>query len=145
MIKVEIDSGSGFCFGVVNAIKKAEEELSTGETLYCLGDIVHNGREVNRLNTKGLITINHEEFSQLKNVKVLLRAHGEPPETYSSWVTGYDEKFLSFWRHNLLTSGDDLLGIDDLFKCRPSLLYPIFVNQWSGTVNDDKLLIGSEV
>jgi len=82
MIKVEIDSGSGFCFGVVNAIKKAEEELSTGETLYCLGDIVHNGREVNRLNTKGLITINHEEFSQLKNVKVLLRAHGEPPETY---------------------------------------------------------------
>lgn len=63
--------------------------------------------------------------------------------TYSSWVTGYDEKFLSFWRHNLLTSSSELLGIDDLFKCRPSLLYPIFVNQWSGTVNDDKLLIGS--
>lgn len=62
---------------------------------------------------------------------------------YSSWVTGYDEKFLSFWRHNLLTSDSGLLGIDDLFKCRPSLLYPIFVNQWSGTVNDDKLLIGS--
>lgn len=60
--------------------------------------------------------------------------------TYSSWVTGYDELFLSYWRHNL---SDALLGIDDLFKCRPSLLYPIFVNQWSGTVNDDKLLIGS--
>jgi hypothetical protein len=62
---------------------------------------------------------------------------------YSSWVTGYDEKFLSFWRHDLVSSGNSLLGIDDLFKCRPSLLYPIFVNQWSGTVNDDKLLIGS--
>ena len=63
---------------------------------------------------------------------------------YSSWVTGYDEKFLSFWRHNLVSSdSEQLLSIDDLFKCRPSLLYPIFVNQWSGTVNDDKLLIGS--
>ena len=62
---------------------------------------------------------------------------------YSSWVTGYDEHFLSYWRHNLFTSSNLLLGIGDLFKCRPSLLYPIFVNQWSGTVNDDKLLIGS--
>jgi hypothetical protein len=64
--------------------------------------------------------------------------------TYSSWVTGYDDKFLSLWRTN---SGSQSLAnygsIDDLFKCRPSLLYPIFVNQWSGTVNDDKLLIGS--
>lgn len=60
--------------------------------------------------------------------------------TYSSWVTGYDEMFLRFWRQDL---NDALLGIDDLFKCRPSMLYPIFVNQWSGTVNDDKLLIGS--
>ena len=60
---------------------------------------------------------------------------------YSSWVTGYDDKFLAFWRRKFNDS--TLLGIDDLFKCRPSLLYPIFVNQWSGTVNDDKLLIGS--
>lgn len=82
MIKVEIDEGSGFCFGVVTAIHKAEEELAKGETLYCLGDIVHNSREVDRLKTMGLITINREEFKQLKNVKVLLRAHGEPPETY---------------------------------------------------------------
>ena len=82
MIKVEIDEGSGFCFGVVTAIHKAEEELAKGETLYCLGDIVHNSREVDRLKTKGLITINREEFKQLKNAKVLLRAHGEPPETY---------------------------------------------------------------
>lgn len=82
MIKVEIDEGYGFCFGVVTAIHKAEEELAKGETLYCLGDIVHNSREVDRLKTMGLITINREEFKQLKNAKVLLRAHGEPPETY---------------------------------------------------------------
>lgn len=83
MIKVEIDEGSGFCFGVVTAIHKAEEELAKGVTLYFLGDIVHNSREVERLKTMGLITINHEEFKQLHNAKVLLRAHGEPPETYT--------------------------------------------------------------
>ena len=83
MIHVEIDEGSGFCFGVVTAIHKAEEELAKGVTLYCLGDIVHNSREVERLKTMGLITINHEEFKQLHNAKVLLRAHGEPPETYT--------------------------------------------------------------
>ena len=82
MVKVEIDEGSGFCFGVVTAIHKAEEELTKGVTLYCLGDIVHNSREVERLKEMGLITINHEEFKQLHNAKVLLRAHGEPPETY---------------------------------------------------------------
>lgn len=82
MVKIEIDSGSGFCFGVVNAIKKAEEELDKGGTLYCLGDIVHNNYEVERLQKKGLITIDRETFSTLRNVKVLLRAHGEPPETY---------------------------------------------------------------
>lgn len=82
MIKVEIDHESGFCFGVVTAIKKAEEELAGGKTLYCLGDIVHNSKEVERLKEMGLITINHEEFKLLHNAKVLLRAHGEPPETY---------------------------------------------------------------
>lgn len=82
MIKVEIDEGSGFCFGVVTAIHKAEEELAKGETLYCLGDIVHNSREVDRLKAMGLITINRNEFKLLHNAKVLLRAHGEPPETY---------------------------------------------------------------
>lgn len=82
MIKVEIDEGSGFCFGVVTAIHKAEEELAKGETLYCLGDIVHNSREVDRLKAMGLITINSNEFKLLHNAKVLLRAHGEPPETY---------------------------------------------------------------
>ena len=81
-MKIEIDSGSGFCFGVTTAIKKAEEELAKGSTLYCLGDIVHNGMECERLKQMGLITINHDEMAHLHNVKVLLRAHGEPPETY---------------------------------------------------------------
>lgn len=83
MAKVEIDEGSGFCFGVVTAINKAEEELAKGGVLYCLGDIVHNSREVERLKEMGLITINHEQFNHLHNAKVLLRAHGEPPETYA--------------------------------------------------------------
>ena len=82
MIQIEIDEGSGFCFGVTTAIKKAEEELAQGRTLYCLGDIVHNGMECERLLKMGLVTINHDEMRQLHDVKVLLRAHGEPPETY---------------------------------------------------------------
>lgn len=81
-VVIETDKDSGFCFGVVTAIHKAEEELSKGGTLYCLGDIVHNSREVERLKAMGLITIDHQEFANLHNVKVLLRAHGEPPETY---------------------------------------------------------------
>ena len=81
-LQIEIDSGSGFCFGVTTAIRKAEEELQRGAKLYCLGDIVHNGMECERLKKMGLITINHEELLQLRNVKVLLRARGEPPETY---------------------------------------------------------------
>lgn len=84
MIHIEIDSSSGFCFGVTTAIQKAEEELAKGNTLYCLGDIVHNGKEVERLHARGLITINHEQLKQLHDVKVLLRAHGEPPETYET-------------------------------------------------------------
>lgn len=83
MIQIEIDSGSGFCFGVTTAIKKAEEELAKGNTLYCLGDIVHNGMECERLRRMGLITINHDDLRRLHRVKVLLRAHGEPPETYA--------------------------------------------------------------
>ena len=83
MLQIEIDNGSGFCFGVTTAIKKAEEELAKGNALYCLGDIVHNSMEVERLEKNGLITINHEQMKDLYNVKVLLRAHGEPPETYA--------------------------------------------------------------
>lgn len=83
-ITVEIDQGSGFCFGVTTAIKKAEEELAAGKKLYCLGDIVHNGMEVERLHERGLITINHDQLQELHDAKVLLRAHGEPPETYTT-------------------------------------------------------------
>ena len=84
MSNIEIDKKSGFCFGVVNAISKAEEELAKSGTLYCLGDIVHNGQEVERLTKMGLITIDHKKFEQLHDVKVLLRAHGEPPSTYET-------------------------------------------------------------
>lgn len=82
-IQIEIDRRSGFCFGVVKAINKAEEELKKGP-LYCLGDIVHNTIEVERLEKMGLITIDHVQFKQLKNARVLLRAHGEPPGTYEA-------------------------------------------------------------
>ena len=80
-MQVTIDSGSGFCFGVTTAIKKAEEELQKG-VLYCLGDIVHNGQEVQRLADMGLETIDYDDLRTLHNARVLLRAHGEPPSTY---------------------------------------------------------------
>jgi 4-hydroxy-3-methylbut-2-enyl diphosphate reductase len=79
---VEIDENSGLCFGVVEAIRKAEETLQQQDALFCLGDIVHNETEVERLTREGLITISHEQFFTLKDTTVLLRAHGEPPATY---------------------------------------------------------------
>lgn len=81
-MKIEIDSNSGFCFGVMRATTTAETELTKEQPLYCLGDIVHNGQEVERLTRLGLITIDHTQLAQLQNVRVLLRAHGEPPHTY---------------------------------------------------------------
>ena len=81
-MKITIDNNSGFCFGVVYAVERAEQELKNSDSLYCLGDIVHNSKEVERLSKLGLKSITHEEFKQLKNTKVLIRAHGEPPETY---------------------------------------------------------------
>ncbi|MDE6536979.1 MAG: 4-hydroxy-3-methylbut-2-enyl diphosphate reductase [Muribaculaceae bacterium] len=82
MAVIEIDDHSGFCFGVVTAIEKAEAELSRSGRLYCLGDIVHNASEVERLRLRGLDTITHEELDSLHDATVLLRAHGEPPSTY---------------------------------------------------------------
>jgi 4-hydroxy-3-methylbut-2-enyl diphosphate reductase len=79
---VEIDRQSGFCFGVQNAVEIAEKALLNGEKVFSLGPIVHNDKEVDRLSSLGLVSINHEEFEKLKNCKVLIRAHGEPPETY---------------------------------------------------------------
>ena len=82
MVTVEIDSNSGFCFGVVRAIESAERELKNGTKLYCLGDIVHNSLEMERLHTLGLQTINRENLPDIGAGKVLFRAHGEPPLTY---------------------------------------------------------------
>lgn len=81
-MKITIDENSGFCFGVVYAIQMAEDELDEGKKLYCLGDIVHNDVEVKRLEAKGLQTITHDDLQNLHDCKVLIRAHGEPPETY---------------------------------------------------------------
>lgn len=81
-ILVEIDEGSGCCFGVVNATQKAEKTLEKEGILFSLGDIVHNSEEVSRLSNKGLKSIDNEQFEQLANTKVLIRAHGEPPSTY---------------------------------------------------------------
>ncbi|MFN7312487.1 MAG: 4-hydroxy-3-methylbut-2-enyl diphosphate reductase [Bacteroidota bacterium] len=81
-VQVEIDDNSGFCFGVVYAIQMAEEILDESGHLYCLGDIVHNDEEVERLKKKGLKIINHDVLQTLYNERVLIRAHGEPPETY---------------------------------------------------------------
>ncbi|MCE1197572.1 MAG: 4-hydroxy-3-methylbut-2-enyl diphosphate reductase [Marinilabiliales bacterium] len=81
-MNIEVDKGSGFCFGVVEAIRMAEEQLAQNQLLYCLGDIVHNNSEVERLSRKGLVTISHEQFFSMHDTTVLLRAHGEPPEIY---------------------------------------------------------------
>lgn len=81
-MKIEIDEKSGYCFGVEFAIEMAEDEMAESEKLYCLGDIVHNTMEVERLQAKGLVTIDREQLQDLHDCKVLIRAHGEPPETY---------------------------------------------------------------
>lgn len=81
-MQIDIDPHSGYCFGVEFAIQMAEDEMSDGQELYCLGDIVHNAMEVKRLYKKGLRTIDRDELKEIKNCKVLIRAHGEPPETY---------------------------------------------------------------
>lgn len=83
-MEINIDKKSGFCFGVVYAIQKAEEILKKEGRLYCLGDIVHNNVEVNRLKEMGLVTIDHQQLENLHDCKVLIRAHGEPPETYKT-------------------------------------------------------------
>ena len=82
-MQVEIDPNSGYCFGVEFAIQMAEDEMNHGSDLYCLGDIVHNSMEVARLEKKGLKIIDHQDLEKIHNAKVLIRAHGEPPETYA--------------------------------------------------------------
>ena len=81
-MEVTIDKNSGYCFGVEYAIQMAEEEMEHAEVLYCLGDIVHNSMEVQRLYKKGLRVIDREQMKELRDCKLLIRAHGEPPSTY---------------------------------------------------------------
>jgi 4-hydroxy-3-methylbut-2-enyl diphosphate reductase len=90
-LRADIDNSSGFCFGVVNAIKKAEEILSEGKKLFCLGQIVHNDEEVTRLEQMGMITLAREDIESIRNQTVLIRAHGEPPETYEILRRGENE------------------------------------------------------
>ena len=85
-MQVTIDRNSGYCFGVEFAIKMAEDEMEGENTLYCLGDIVHNDMEVNRLSQKGLVVIDREQLKDISDCKVLIRAHGEPPETYRTAI-----------------------------------------------------------
>lgn len=85
-MQVSIDKNSGYCFGVEFAIKMAEDEMEQSDQLYCLGDIVHNDMEVSRLSAKGLVVIDREQLSELHDCKVLIRAHGEPPETYRTAI-----------------------------------------------------------
>ncbi len=86
---INIDEKSGFCFGVVNTINKAEEELNKSGKLFCLGNIVHNNAEVERLQKKGLVAINYKEFEQLRNCKVLIRAHANLPKPTNSTQKQY--------------------------------------------------------
>ena len=107
-MKVTIDSKSGFCFGVVYAIEMAENILVNDKKLYCLGDIVHNNREVDRLNNLGLEIIDHKRLKSLKDCKVLIRAHGEPPSTYEialdlKQATYPKEPYISFLDHILVS------------------------------------------
>jgi len=90
-MKVEIDPHAGFCFGVHKAVQSAERILAAEGSLYCLGDLVHNEEELRRLTSLGLKTIDHREFEKLRNCRVLIRAHGEPPETYETARTNHIE------------------------------------------------------
>ncbi|MBK9525740.1 MAG: 4-hydroxy-3-methylbut-2-enyl diphosphate reductase [Bacteroidetes bacterium] len=114
-MKVVIDPHSGFCFGVVYAIQKAEEELAQSGKLYCLGDIVHNNKEVERLTSQGLEIIDHERLKTLRDCKVLIRAHGEPPETYQTALKNNIELIdascpvVLKLQHRVRTSFDEVL------------------------------------
>jgi 4-hydroxy-3-methylbut-2-enyl diphosphate reductase len=117
-MKIEIDSNSGFCFGVVYAIQKAESELKKSDKLYCLGDIVHNNVEVKRLQDKGLVTIDYEQYKELRNCKVLIRAHGEPPETYKIAIENNIELIdascpVVLKLQNKIKTGFDLISDED--------------------------------
>ena len=94
-LRIEIDDKSGFCFGVVRAISEAEKALAGGETVYSLGDIVHNRIEVQRLEKLGLSTVTHADMPRLTGRRLFIRAHGEPPTTYARAAERHDEGFAN--------------------------------------------------
>ena len=115
-MKVEIDPNAGFCFGVKNTIERAEKELEEGNSIYCLGEMVHNDEEIRRLESLGLVTIDFEYFKTLKNAKVLIRAHGEPPETYQIAKNNNIElidttcPIVSRLQNRIRTCNDEIIG-----------------------------------
>jgi 4-hydroxy-3-methylbut-2-enyl diphosphate reductase len=146
-MKIEIDNKSGFCFGVVNAIQLAEMELDRNETLYCLGDIVHNNAEVERLKLNGLITIDHEQFKTLKDCKVLLRAHGEPPETYETAIKNNIQLIDASCPVVLKLQNNIKIGFDSILKKDGQVLIygkegHAEVNGLVGQTNGQAIVIG---
>ncbi len=146
-MKIEIDSNSGFCFGVVNAIQLAEMELDRNKTLYCLGDIVHNSAEVERLKKKGLVTIDHKQFKTLKNCKVLLRAHGEPPETYETAIQNNIQLIDASCPVVLKLQNNIKLGFDAILKKGGQVVIygkegHAEVNGLVGQTNNEAIVIG---
>ena len=108
-MRIDVDPFSGFCFGVVHAVRTAEELLNKGDELFCLGEIVHNQQEVDRLKAKGLVFVDHETFKTLQDVNVLIRAHGEPPETYKIAQQNninIISNCRSLWMPNLFTTAN---------------------------------------
>jgi 4-hydroxy-3-methylbut-2-enyl diphosphate reductase len=147
-MKIEIDSNSGFCFGVVNAIQLAEKELENSDALYCLGDIVHNSAEVERLKKNGLVTIDHEQLKTLKNCKVLLRAHGEPPETYQTAIKNNIQLIDASCPVVLKLQNNIKLGFDEILnKGGQVVIYGkeghAEVNGLVGQTNGKAIVIGS--
>ncbi|HYV92136.1 MAG TPA: 4-hydroxy-3-methylbut-2-enyl diphosphate reductase [Chitinophagales bacterium] len=148
-MQVTIDQNSGFCFGVVYAIQMAEDELDSSHELYCLGDIVHNDIEVKRLGAKGLKIINHEDLKKLHDCKVLIRAHGEPPQTYITALENNIELLDASCPVVLKLQNRVKLGYDKLLeKNAQVVIYGIpghaEVNGLMGQTNQKAIIITSE-
>ncbi len=148
-MNITIDPHSGFCFGVVYAIEVAERELENGKQLYCLGDIVHNNMEVNRLKELGLIIIERQDLENLKNCKVMIRAHGEPPETYQYALRNNIELVDASCPIVLNLQNDIRHGFIEMQKKQGQIVIygkegHAEVNGLKGQTNDKAIVIGSE-
>ena len=147
-MKVVIDPNSGFCFGVVYAIQASENELNKNGTLYCLGDIVHNNMEVERLKEKGLKIISHDEFKKLTDAVVLIRAHGEPPETYQTAIRNNIRLIDASCPVVLRLQNKIRLGYDEALKKNAQIVIygkegHAEVNGLVGQTNKDAIIINS--